>query len=85
MIIDLIQTVLLWCLILNYGFVTVWFLAFMLAHEWMYRMHSRWFKLTREQFDAIHYAGLAIYKVGILLFNLVPYVALQIARHSPPS
>lgn len=76
---DLIQNVLLWCLILNYGFVTVWFLAFMLAHEWMYRMHSRWFKLSREQFDAVHYAGLAIYKVGILLLNLVPYLALLIA------
>jgi hypothetical protein len=31
-----------------------------------------------EQFDAIHYAAMAIYKIGIILFNLVPYAALII-------
>jgi hypothetical protein len=31
-----------------------------------------------EQFDSIHYAGMAIYKIGIILLNLVPYVALLI-------
>ena len=31
-----------------------------------------------EQFNAIHYAGMAIYKIGVLLFSVVPYVALVI-------
>ena len=52
--------------------------AFVFAHDWMYRMHDRWFKLSVETFDAIHYAGLAVYKVGILLLNLVPLVALYL-------
>jgi hypothetical protein len=30
-----------------------------------------------EQFDAVHYAGMALLKVGIILFNLAPYVALR--------
>ena len=34
--------------------------------------------MSAEQFDAIHYAGMAMYKIGILLVNLVPYVALRI-------
>jgi hypothetical protein len=29
-----------------------------------------------ESFDAIHYAGLAVYKIGIILLNLVPLIAL---------
>lgn len=29
-------------------------------------------------FDAINYAGVAVYKIGIILLNLVPYVALRI-------
>src|SRR5215471_19288060 len=74
----LARTILLWCTILNYGILLVWFLVFLLGHEWMYQWHGRWFQLSHEQFDALHYAGLAIYKVGILLFNLVPYVALRI-------
>jgi hypothetical protein len=44
----------------------------------MHGWHSQWFHLSREQFDAVHYAGMALYKLGILLFNLVPYIALHI-------
>lgn len=40
-------------------------------------MHRRWFNLSVETFDAIHYGGLAVYKIGIILLNLVPLVALS--------
>lgn len=74
---------LLWCTILNYLVLFLWFIVFCLAHEWMVRLHGRWFRLTTAQFDAIHYGGMAVYKVGILLLNLVPLVALSIvARHA---
>ncbi|WP_407656543.1 DUF6868 family protein [Methyloglobulus morosus] len=42
---------------------------FTLAHDWMYRLNCRWFKLSVETFDALHYAGMAVYKIGILLLN----------------
>jgi len=47
----------------------VWWLFFLFAHDWMHGWHSQWFHLSREQFDALHYAGMALYKLGILLFN----------------
>lgn len=78
MTIDVLWDVLLWCTVLNYGLLLLWFLVFSLAHDWMYRFHGRWFRVSPEQFDAIHYAGIAFYKVGIFLFNLIPYVALRI-------
>jgi hypothetical protein len=34
--------------------------------------------LSIEKFDAIHYAGMAYFKIGIFLFHLVPYLALRI-------
>ncbi len=71
-----IKDALLWCVGLNYAILFIWFGVFVFAHEWMYKMHSRWFKLSVENFDAIHYIGLAIYKSGIILFNLVPLLAL---------
>jgi hypothetical protein len=67
---------LLWCLGINFAMLFVWFGAFLLAHDALYRLHSRWFKLSVETFDAIHYSGMGIYKVGILLLNLVPWIAL---------
>ncbi|SFC71610.1 hypothetical protein SAMN05216344_13411 [Polaromonas sp. OV174] len=72
---------LLWCALLNYAVLFAWFVAFRLAHAWMRRLHGLWFHMSPECFDGIHYAGMAAYKVGILLFNLVPYVALQILGH----
>lgn len=74
----IVRDFLLWCTIINYCVILIWFLFFMLAHNGMYSLHSRWFRLTVEQFDFIHYSGMAIYKIGILLFNLTPYVALCI-------
>ena len=74
---------LLFCTILNYLALLLWFVAFTGAHDWMFKLHGRWFRLTAVQFDALHYGGMAVYKVGILLLNLVPYVALNIvSRHT---
>ena len=67
-----------WSLVLNFGFLAFWFLFFMLAHDWMYRYHSKWFKLSVEKFDAIHYKGMAFFKMCIFMFNLAPYLALRI-------
>ena len=66
------------CLLLNYLILLWWFTLFSLAHDRLYHLHSRWFQLTPSQFDALHYAGMALYKVGVLLLNLVPWLALQI-------
>lgn len=77
--IEVIRSVLLWCLVINFGILMLWFVMFILAHDWIYRLHSKWFKIPVEQFDCIHYAGIVIFKMAIMLFNLVPYIALCIA------
>jgi hypothetical protein len=76
MSIELTRSFLLWCTVINYGTLLVWFLVFALAHDWMRHVHGRWFQLSDEQFDSLHYVGMSIYKIGILLFNLVPLIVL---------
>ena len=78
MTIDLIRDALLWCFIINIGILLWWFLFFTLAHDWVYQFHGKWFKLTVDKFDTIHYAGMAFFKICIFLFNIVPYFALRI-------
>jgi hypothetical protein len=80
MSIEMTRSFLLWCAIINYGILILWFLIFTIAHDGMYRFHGRWFRLPVERFDAIHYFGMSVYKVGIFLLNIVPYVALLIVR-----
>ncbi len=71
-----IRQFLLYSLAVNYAILLGWFFAFVFAHEAMRKLHSRWFRLSPEQFDCVHYAGMAAYKIGIFLFNLAPLLAL---------
>ena len=74
-----VKEILLWCAGINYAILLIWFGAFVHAHGWMYRLHTRWFKLSVETFDAIHYGAMAVYKVGVILLNLVPLIALYLS------
>lgn len=76
--ISALQTMLLWCAVINYIILIIWFAAYVLGHDALYRLHSRWFRLSIEQFDVLNYAGISIYKIGIMLLNLVPLIALWI-------
>lgn len=73
-----LRSFLLWCSIINYILLIIWFVAFITAHDFIYNLHSKWFRLSNEQFDAINYGGMAIYKIGVLLLNVVPLIALWI-------
>ncbi|HUO64894.1 MAG TPA: hypothetical protein VMT97_14360 [Terriglobales bacterium] len=80
MSIEVTRNFLLWCTVINYGTLLVWFLVFVFAHDSIQRIHGRWFRLSGEQFDALHYAGMSILKIGIILLNLVPFIVLSILR-----
>ncbi|MGE8218737.1 MAG: DUF6868 family protein [Stenotrophomonas acidaminiphila] len=77
---DFLCRFLLWSLAFNYAVLLAWFLAFVTARDALRRLHGRWFALPDASFDALHYGGMAAYKIGILLFNLAPLAALWLAR-----
>ena len=79
MTIAILRDFLLWCAILNYAVLIAWFLAFIFAHGSLYRLHTKWFRLSEIQFDVIHFSRMAAYKIAALSLNVVPYFALRIA------
>ncbi len=68
----------LWCTVINYGVLLLWAVVFLVAHETLRWWYGKWARLSADQFDIFNLAGIALYKLGILLFNLVPCVALYI-------
>ena len=76
---DVLCRFLLWSLAVNYAFLLTWFLAFVFARNGLRALHGRWFRLSDTTFDTVHYAGMAALKIGILLFNLTPLLALRLA------
>jgi hypothetical protein len=41
MTIEVVRRALLWCTVINYGILLMWFLVFILAHDWIYNLHGR--------------------------------------------
>lgn len=66
-----------WCALINIGTFAVWVLALIAAGDWVYSIHSKWFKITKEQFYIIHYALIGFYKLSIFMFFLVPYLLIR--------
>jgi len=66
----------MWCTIIN-G-VLLFFSAVMCtcAGDWVYRMQSGWFPISREAFNVAIYSFIGLFKIFFLVFNLVPYIAL---------
>lgn len=79
---DVLFSFLLWSMGVNYAVLLIWFIAFVFARGFIRTLHGRWFNLSDQAFDAIHYGGMAAYKISIVLFNLAPLIALWILRGS---
>jgi hypothetical protein len=75
---EMIRSALGWCTLINWAFLLWWWIWVTLAHDWMYRVHSKWFNISEERFDEIHYKGMGAFKIGTIVFNLTPYLALRI-------
>jgi hypothetical protein len=67
-----------WCTILNGGLLVLSSLVLMYAGDFVFRVHSQWFPMSREAFSAAIYEILGLFKIVVLTFNLVPYVCLRI-------
>jgi hypothetical protein len=80
MTLEIVREVLGWCAVMNYSLLVLWFLMYAVAREWIFKLHGTWFLFSGDQFATVHYAGMALFKLGILLLNLAPYIALRIVE-----
>lgn len=75
-----LTTFFMWCTIINASLLIFWALMCFAALDFVRRMHSKWFPMPRETFSVVMYSLLGFYKIIVIVFNIVPYVALQIIR-----
>ena len=69
-----------WCSVINTVILLVWFMAFVYARDQIFQMHNKWFKLSEERFDEVHYTMMGYYKIAWGFFNLLPYLVLKFAK-----
>jgi len=68
----------LWCTIVNAALLLLSSLACIFFADFSYRMNNKFFSISRQEFNVILVSFIALYKIFVLAFNLVPYIALLI-------
>ncbi|MBC8269825.1 MAG: hypothetical protein H8E36_13840 [Rhodospirillaceae bacterium] len=74
-----------WCTIINVGLFFLSAIMILTAADFIYSVHGALFNIPREALDIILYGFLGLYKIFILVFNLVPFIALLIVDKKLPS
>jgi hypothetical protein len=68
----------MFCSIINGLVLVLAFLICTFAGDFAYRIHSKWFPISREAFNIAMYSFLGLYKIFFWVFNLVPFLACSI-------
>ena len=68
----------MWCTIINGAMFVVSAAVCILARDFVYRVHSKWFSVPRETINVAIYSFIGLFKIVFIVFNVVPYVALLI-------
>lgn len=69
----------MWCTIINGGLLVFWSVFILITPDLVYRLQSTFFPMTRETYNVVIYCFLGFFKIIIIVFNLVPFIALLIA------
>ncbi len=68
----------MWCTILNVALLIFWSVTYMVAPNLVFRLQSKFFPLSQESFTIVFYGFLGVFKIFVIVFNLVPWLALLI-------
>ncbi len=67
-----------WCTVINVVALAVTSIMFMLMRDFIAGVHGRMFGVNKEDLPMAYVQILGIYKIAIIMLNIVPYVALRI-------
>ena len=67
-----------WMTVLNTVLLSLAAALLILGKTWITRLHGQIMDMPEDAIARAHYAWLANYKIAIIVFNLVPWLALTI-------
>ena len=76
--IDQITNFLGWCTIINICILLLSTLSLVIWRKFVTKIHERIFNLSEQELSSLYFRYLAYYKIGVIIFNLVPYFSLKI-------
>ena len=67
-----------WCSAINIGVLFLATIMMMLMRDFVSGMHKRMFGISEADLPALYLQYLGNYKIAIMVFNAVPYIALKL-------
>lgn len=62
--------------------LALWANLFIVFGVRMYAGHAQWFTLSYHEFELFMYGAMILFKLGLILFFLLPYIGLRWAEYS---
>lgn len=67
-----------WCTVIGLAFYIWTAIMTLFGRNFLYSLHKTWFELKKDTFNIAIYAFLASFKLLLIVFILVPYLALLV-------
>jgi hypothetical protein len=66
-----------WCTVINVGFLAFGAIKIVGMRGPILKIHGKMFGLSEEDLSRAYFQYLVQYKIAVIVFNLVPYIALR--------
>lgn len=76
--IEMVKEFLGWCSVINIGLLMFSAISVVILRTRVSRIHAKMFNLEESYISRAYFQYLAQYKIAIIVFNIVPYIALSI-------
>lgn len=75
-----VESILLRCWICGFVVLLVWLVATLAIGDQIFAMHGSLGGLNPHELDVVMYAGMGLWKLGVILFYFIPWLALRMTR-----
>jgi len=85
---EVVSQVLIRCVVMGVVVLLIWWAGLALMGDFVYAAHSKLTPVSRDHFNAIHYAGMLTTKAAVSLLFFFPYIAIRLVikkRTNQPS
>ncbi len=67
-----------WCTVINLGVLFFGVIKVLSIRDWASKVHAKMFQVDEASVRQAYFLYFVYYKIAIIVFNLVPYIALSI-------
>lgn len=76
--IDVLTTFFGWCTVINIGLLLYTFIFISVFQKFTIKIHSKLMNVEPAELPKIYFNYIALYKIIIIVFNIVPYFSLKL-------